>query len=72
MNQKIANIIKGHISSLDFVDKIAGLVTTATLNIGEGDAKVQKSFPVACCVTADDCCSRCITFCSCLVHRSKI
>jgi hypothetical protein len=55
MNQKIANIIKGHISSLDFVDKLAGLVTTATLNIGEGDAKVQKSFPVACCVTADDC-----------------
>lgn len=51
MNQAIAAIIKGHIEGLDFVDKIAGLVSTTYMTI-DG---VQKSFPIACCVTADDC-----------------
>lgn len=51
MNQAIANIIKGSIEDLDFVDKIAGLVSTQYMTI-EG---VTKSYPVACCVTADDC-----------------
>ena len=51
MNQGIANIIKGYIEYLSFVDKIAGLVSTQYMTI-DG---VQKSYPVACCVTADDC-----------------
>jgi len=56
MNQAIANIIKSHIEDLDFVDKIAGLVATQNMNIPDKDGvKVQKSYPVACCVTADDC-----------------
>ena len=56
MNQAIANIIKSKIEDLNFVDKIAGLVTTVYMNItDENDNKVQKSFPVACCTTAEDC-----------------
>lgn len=56
MNQAIANIIKSQIEDLSFVDKIAGLVTTVYMNItDENDNKVQKSFPVACCTTAEDC-----------------
>lgn len=51
MNQAIASIIKGRIEDLDFVDKIAGLVSTQYMTI-DG---VQKAYPIACCVTADDC-----------------
>jgi len=51
MNQAIANIVKGHIQNLDFVDKIAGLVATSYMKI-DG---VQKSYPIACCVTLEDC-----------------
>lgn len=51
MNQAIANILKGFIDDLTFVDKIAGMVSTQYMTI-EG---VDKSYPVACCVTADDC-----------------
>jgi hypothetical protein len=56
MNQAIADIIKGHIEGLDFVDKIAGLVSALTFDIKDKDNNmVTKTFPVACCVTADDC-----------------
>jgi hypothetical protein len=56
MNQAIANIIKGHIEGLDFVDKIAGLTAVTTFDIrGEDNKAVEKSFPIACCVTAADC-----------------
>ena len=56
MNQAIANILKGHIEDLTFVDKIAGLVSTQYMTItDENGNKVQKAYPVACCVTADDC-----------------
>jgi hypothetical protein len=56
MNQAIANIIKNHISGLDFVDKIAGLTQVLTFEIkNEKNEMVQKSFPIACCVTANDC-----------------
>lgn len=51
MNQAIAGIVKDYIDDLTFVDKIAGLVSTQYMTI-DG---VQKSYPVACCVTADDC-----------------
>jgi hypothetical protein len=51
MNQAIANILKGYIDDLSFVDKIAGLVSTQYMTI-DG---VEKAYPVACCVTADDC-----------------
>lgn len=56
MNQAIANIIKGHIEELDFVDKIAGLTSVATFEIkGTDNTPVVKTVPIACCVTADDC-----------------
>ena len=56
MNQAIANIIKGHIEGLDFVDKIAGLTSVTYFDVTDKDKNtVQKAFPVACCVTADDC-----------------
>jgi hypothetical protein len=56
MNQAIANIIKGHIEGLDFVDKIAGLVAPLTFEIKDKDNNmITKTFPIACCVSADDC-----------------
>lgn len=56
MNQAIADIIKGHIEDLDFVDKIAGLTAPLTFEIKDKDNNmVQKTVPVACCVTAVDC-----------------
>ena len=57
MNQTVANIIKGYLEDCrcDFIDKIAGLVQTVYVNITDGDNKVQKSFPVSCNVTAEDC-----------------
>ena len=56
MNQAIASIIKGHIENLDFVDKIAGLTSVTYFDIkGPDNNLVTKSFPIACCVTADDC-----------------
>lgn len=56
MNQAIASIIKGHIEDLDFVDKIAGLVAPLTFEINDKDNNpVQKTVPVACCVSADEC-----------------
>lgn len=56
MNQAIADIIKGHIENLDFVDKIAGLTSVLTFDMkGKDNAVVQKSFPVACCVTPKEC-----------------
>ena len=56
MNQAIADIIRGHIDSLDFVDKIAGMVAPLTFEIRDKDNNmVVKTFPIACCVSADDC-----------------
>lgn len=56
MNQAIADIIKGHIEDLDFVDKIAGLTSVSYFDIKNKDGElVQKAVPIACCVTADDC-----------------
>lgn len=56
MNQTIAEIIKEKIEDLDFVDKIAGLVSATYLNIPvEGGGSVQKCFPIACTTTAEDC-----------------
>jgi hypothetical protein len=56
MNQAIANIIKARIEGLDFIDKIAGLTAVTYFDIKGADGNlVQKSFPIACCVTAADC-----------------
>lgn len=56
MNQAIASIIKGHIEDLDFVDKIAGLTAVTIFDIKDKEGNtIQKSFPIACCTTADDC-----------------
>lgn len=54
MNQGIANILKGYIEDLTFVDKIAGLVSTQYMTVtDENGNKVQKAYPVACCVPED-------------------
>lgn len=56
MNQAIANIIKGNIEDLDFVDKIAGLTSVAVMSItDEENNKVLKRFPIACCTSVEDC-----------------
>lgn len=58
MNQQIANIIKDRIKDLDFIDKIAGLISVTYMNISDSEGtKIQKSFPVACDTTAEDCIS---------------
>lgn len=56
MNQAVASIIRDHISGLDFVDKIAGLVAPLTFEIKGSDNKLEtKTFPIACCVSPEDC-----------------
>lgn len=55
MNRAIADIIRAEIEGCSFVDKIAGLVQTAYVAVKVDETKTVKSFPVACCVTADDC-----------------
>ena len=55
MNQAIATIIKNKIAGLDFVDKISGLVSAQSISVGKGDDIVTKTYPVACCTTADCC-----------------
>ena len=51
MNEQIANILKTQIDSLNFVDKIAGMVRPMTIT----KEKVKKIFPVSCDVTVDEC-----------------
>jgi hypothetical protein len=55
MNQGIANIIKSNIDHLDFVDKIAGLTSVTLMTVTEGETKVEKRIPIACCTTVEDC-----------------
>lgn len=56
MNQAIANIIKNQIISLSSIDKIAGLVQPLTFEIkNDKNEVVQKTFPIACCVTPEEC-----------------
>lgn len=55
MNEKLANVLKTNIEGLNFIDKIAGLVKPMTITKVENGAKVKKTFPVACDVTADQC-----------------
>jgi hypothetical protein len=60
MNQAIASIIRSHIEGLDFVDKIAGMTRALTFDMKGVDKDnnpitVQKTYPVACCVTPDEC-----------------
>ena len=56
MNQAIANILKTKIECLDFVDKIAGLVSATYITVtDENGNKVQKVFPISCNTSAEDC-----------------
>ena len=56
MNQAIASIIRNQIDGLDFIDKIAGLVAAVTFDMKAKDnTTVQKTFPIACCVTPAEC-----------------
>jgi len=58
MNQAIADIIRGHIEAVipGWLDKISGLVAAISIEQrGPDNTTVIKTFPVACCVSADDC-----------------
>jgi len=56
MNQAIASIIRNQIDGLDFIDKIAGLVAAVTFDMkAPNNTTVQKTFPIACCVTPEEC-----------------
>lgn len=55
MNNTIANILKGYIDDFTWIDKIAGLVQTANIQEKIGDNITEKSYPIACDVTADAC-----------------
>lgn len=58
MTNDLAEILKGKISGLPFMDRITGLVKTLTIRDTQenGTSKV-KSYPIACNVTANDCVS---------------
>jgi hypothetical protein len=55
MNNKLANVIKGYVEDLTWIDKIAGLVQTVTIREKIGEAVVNKSFPVSCDVDYNAC-----------------
>lgn len=56
MNKDIAEYIKSYLMVLPFVDKIAGLVKTATIvQPSETAGTVTKRFPIACDVNYNDC-----------------
>lgn len=59
MNVGIAEIHRGYIESLPFIDKIAGLVKPITYSESQGEGKpsIKKTFPVACNVTHSECLS---------------
>lgn len=58
MNEKIANIVKGRLEGLSFVDKIAGLARPMIISVNnEKNEPVQKVFPIACDVSLNDCIS---------------
>ena len=58
MNQAIADIIRTQIEATEatWIDKTAGLVSSVTIETrGPDNTTIEKTFPVACCVTAKDC-----------------
>lgn len=61
MNHKIANILKGYIEPLPWIDKISGLVQTANIrkrvkgtNNDDGNF-IHGSFPISCDIDLDTC-----------------
>lgn len=56
MNEKVANIIKGKIDTLPWIEKIAGLVRPVRVEIpGANGSKVLKTYPIASDVTREEC-----------------
>lgn len=55
MNNKIAGLFKTYLETLPWSDKVAGLVQTANIRVKKDDSAVEKSYPVSCDVTAEDC-----------------
>jgi hypothetical protein len=56
MNNKVAKILKVYLQNLAWSDKIAGLVQTANIRIqGPNDTIINKSYPISCDITADQC-----------------
>jgi hypothetical protein len=55
VNNKIANILKGYVEDLTWIDKISGLVQTVTIRIKEGETVVNKSYPVSCDIDYVEC-----------------
>lgn len=56
MNEKIANILKGKIQNLAFVDKIAGLVRPVKIEILDKENKrILKTYPIATDISSEQC-----------------
>jgi len=55
MNNKIANILKSYLEDLSWADKVAGLTQVANIRLKEGENITDKSFPISCNVTIEDC-----------------
>ena len=55
MNNSIANILKSSIETVDWADKVAGLVQTANVRVKNGDSISDKSYPISCNVTYEAC-----------------
>lgn len=56
MDVEVASIVKEYLSSLSFIDKLAGLVKTVTkTDLDKDNRPVKKTFPVACGVDFAQC-----------------
>lgn len=55
MNNILANILKSRVETLEWADRVAGLVQTANVRVKDGDSVTEKSYPISCNVTYDAC-----------------
>jgi hypothetical protein len=55
MNNKLAHILVNYIEHLDWIDKISGLVQTANIREKVGESITNKSFPISCDVSYEEC-----------------
>ena len=55
MNNIIANILKSRIETIDWSEKVAGLVQTANIRVKNGESITDKSYPISCNVSYEAC-----------------
>ena len=56
MTVEIGDIIKSYLTSLTFIDKLAGVVTTINkVDMDKDNRQVRKTFPVACGMSYEEC-----------------